>query len=98
VRRLSLLLEAIAPEPPAATAGQGSRQGSQGSQAQRAAATLSLPQLKLVRLMQQDLLARTAALHQAGDADPAAAQRRAELSAEQGRLAEMVIRLLNTEQ
>jgi hypothetical protein len=95
VRRLAMLLTAMAPDagtPP--PAGQGTAPGSPG---QRPGITLSLPQLKLLRLMQQDVLTRTEQLNRRGATDPDAARRYAELSSEQARLAELVLRLMNAE-
>jgi hypothetical protein len=92
LRRLALLLEALAPEQASAQTEQGA---SQGSPSRRTGPTLSLTQLKLLRLMQQDLLVRTEQLDRVGpNAD---ARQYAELSAEQRRLAEMLLRLLGTE-
>lgn len=88
VARLSLLLEALAPESTVASAGQGT---APGGQQQPAGATINVSELKLLRLMQQDVLARTRQLDQVPAKDPAVA---GELSREQGRLVEMILRLL----
>lgn len=92
LRRLAMILEALAPEQASGRAEQG---GSQGSPSRRPGPPLSVTQLKLLRLMQQDVLARTEQLERSGA--NVAAQRYAELSAEQRRLAEMLLRLLRTE-
>ncbi len=98
IRRLDLLLEALKPEPPAAqseNAGGGNQGGQQGPQGDR---IQNVAQLKLLKFLQQEINVRTEQLQQAVAAagKPTEEQLResAELSRQQGRLADVVLESL----
>lgn len=87
VQRLSMLLQALAAPSAAPPAGQGPNAGDQKPPG---AKTISVSELRLLRLMQEDILARTRQLDESAERSPA---RYSELSQEQGRLLDMVRRL-----
>jgi len=89
-RRLAFLLEALRPEQlgeqdPAATGRQSPRPQPQTRQL--------LAELKLVKLLQEDLNARTRQAQESGAGAPSAAQRLAGLAEEQGGLAKLLVQL-----
>lgn len=97
--RFDLLLEALKKEPPAD--GQaGGASGGTGGQGGRPGAVQMLAELKLVKLLQEELNLRTAQLQKAAAAGLTDEQKReyALLSEEQARLADLVLQLLQTEQ
>lgn len=102
LRRLGQLLEALKPEEPEepdddenAGAGQG---GQQGSQPPPGSGVQTLVELKLLKLLQQEINQRTQALEQTfGQAESLPDENRREyvqLSEEQGRLAELLLDLI----
>lgn len=103
LERLDLLLEALKKEPPseAQSSGAGGADGNQGGQGGKPGAVERLAELKLLRLLQADVNLRTTQLQEAAKAPDALTdvQRRqhAELSEEQGRLADLVSQLLQVE-
>ncbi|MBN2578481.1 MAG: hypothetical protein JXB10_05770 [Pirellulales bacterium] len=98
---LALLMEAVQPEPPSDQENAGGDAGGAGkkppSHAPRGAVA-TMAELKLLRLLQQELNLRTARLYETLDpqAKPTESQRAAlaELARQQGRLAEMVFKLV----
>jgi myosin heavy subunit len=99
--RLAMVLEALKPETPAKQgdgAGPGPKPG--GPQGQPGGVQ-TLAELKLLKLMQDALNQRTLDLHkEVADREPTEAQKRqyAEISAEQGRLADLAMRMISTRQ
>ncbi len=100
IDRLKLLLAAMEPEKPGQSSG-GSGQGNQGPKKNEggpSGGVLPLAQLKLLKLLQEDLNLRTQQLHQAEAAGKPAAELRddySRLSDEQNRLAESMFQLLH---
>jgi hypothetical protein len=99
--RLALLLESLKPEPAAKKPGEppAGGAGGKGGQPQGGGDTAqNLAELKLLKLMQQDVRARTRALDESvrqGQRPADQAQREyAQLSEEQGRLAELLMALI----
>jgi hypothetical protein len=94
------LLEALKPEPPKEDPDDSKGgQGGQGAAGKPPGSGIqTLVELKLLKLLQEDLNRRTEALESAlGGADPLPAEvrrRYAELSAEQGRLADLLLNLI----
>ncbi len=83
---------ALAPSKPK-DGGENAPQGQQPGNAQQGkGSAVSLAEIKLLKLMQEDLNARYQRLHQA-ERTPQAAAEMAELAAEQGRLAELTLKL-----
>jgi hypothetical protein len=98
IRRLDLLAEALKPEQPAAqseNSGGGNQGGQQGQQPR---GITSLAELKLLKLLQQEINLRTEKLQQAvaaaGKATEGQLRESAELSRQQGRLADIVLESL----
>jgi hypothetical protein len=100
LRRLNLLLEALKPEPPPekkdddnAGGGAGGKKGAP----QPGDGIKKLAELKLMKLLQQEIQLRTVELQQAvGEGEPNEDQRRqfAQLAEEQGRLAELMLKMI----
>jgi hypothetical protein len=93
VAALARLLEALTPpkpKPDGDEAGGGEGQGSGQPQGKKSAA--SLAELKLLKLMQEDLNARYQRLRQS-DHTPQSAAQMTELAVEQGRMAELTLKL-----
>jgi len=107
--RLDLLLEALKPEPPEPEQennggnGAGGAGGAGGAKGQGGAAEAAqaLAELKLLRLLQEEINLRTRQLHEAVAAaenvTPEQQRRYAELSREQGQLADLVLQLLQVQ-
>jgi hypothetical protein len=101
LRRLNLLLEALKPEPPPENK-EGSSAGGKGGPGDKAAkppgeGIKKMAELKLLKLLQQEIQLRTAELQQAvgsGNANEEQRQQFAELADEQGRLADLVVKIL----
>jgi hypothetical protein len=101
--KLDLVLKALEPEPPDSKDGGPSGGGDNAGGKQRpTGGVATLAELKLLRLMQVDLTARTEDLQKAvaGVKEPTEEQRRqcAMLSEEQGRLADLTLQLLRPAQ
>ncbi|MCC6126167.1 MAG: hypothetical protein IT426_14490 [Pirellulales bacterium] len=101
LRRLDLLLEALKPEPPPAkkdeeNAGGAGGQGKQGVKPP-GDGIKKLAELKLLKLLQQEIQFRTVELQQAVGAGGANEDQRrqfSQLAEEQGRLAELMLKML----
>jgi hypothetical protein len=101
LHRLDLLLEALKPEPPPEkkdeeNAGGAGGQGKQGAKPP-GDGIKKLAELKLLKLLQQEIQLRTVELQQAvgaGGADKEQRRQFAQLSEEQGRLAELMLKML----
>ncbi|MGA2031544.1 MAG: hypothetical protein ABSG68_04755 [Thermoguttaceae bacterium] len=98
IARLAMLLEALKPDTPAAKPGDPQQGGAGQGGGGQPGTPLSLAELKLLKLMQEDINARTRQLQeQIGAAKELTARQLREyneLSDEQGRLADMVLQLL----
>lgn len=103
LRRLNMLLEALKPEPPPEKKdgdnGGGGGNGGQGKKGagQPGGGIKKLAELKLLKLMQQDIKLRTAELQLAVGADGATEDQRRQfnqLAEEQGRMAELMLKML----
>jgi hypothetical protein len=100
LRRLNMLLEALKPEPPPEKKDDGN--GGNGGQGNKGAkqpgdGINKLAELKLLKLMQQDIKLRTAELQLAVGAGGATEDQRRQfnqLAGEQGRLAELMLKML----
>ena len=101
--RLTMLLEALKPEPPEPVKpkpdeGQDQQGGGKGGAPRPTGEGIPpVAQLKLLRFMQQDLTVRTEAWekqHGAAPSDDAARRQYEQLAAEQGQLADLMLRLL----
>jgi hypothetical protein len=101
LRRLNLLLEALKPEPPPEKkedddAGGAGGPGNKGAKPP-GDGIKKLAELKLLKLLQQEIQLRSAELQLAVGAEGASADQRrqfAQLAAEQGRLAELMLKML----
>jgi hypothetical protein len=102
LRRLNLLLEALKPEPPPEKKDDDDGGGGGGDKKENGPkppgdGIKQLAELKLLKLLQQEIQSRSSELQKAvGDAAPSDDQRRecAQLAAEQGRLAEIMLKML----
>jgi hypothetical protein len=100
LRRLNMLLEALKPEPPPEK--KDDNNGGNGGQGNKGAKApgdgiKKLAELKLLKLLQQDIKLRTAELQLAVGAGGASEEQRrqfTQLSQEQGRLAELMLKML----
>jgi hypothetical protein len=106
IRRLDLLLEAIKPEEPIAPSeiaqSDGPNSGQAGQQAAAGSGGPTLAELKLLKLWQQEVNLRTAGLQRAvgpsGEPTDEQARQYQQVSEEQGRLADTVLRPLHAEE
>jgi hypothetical protein len=105
LQRLGQLLEALQPEEPEEPEddqGAGGGQGGQGSEQPPGSGVQTLVELKLLRLLQEEINQRTRALEATfGDADSLTDEARreyAQLSEEQGRLAELLLDLIQPQE
>jgi hypothetical protein len=104
LHRLELVLEALKPETPQTQPSTGANvpemgEGKEGQKVPQR--TISLAELKLLKMLQREINARTVALAQSlgPNGKPTDQQRRqyAQLAEEQNRLAEMVMKMVNDE-